>query len=81
MVRAGAVNATTVVAMVLLDAARWAGDSRVRLTNGMLSKYGVDRFAKKRALVKLAKAGLIITEQSDGKSPTVKVLFVDRAGA
>ncbi len=47
---------------------------RIVLTTKLLEELGVDRYAKKRALSGLEKAGLIEVCQQKGKNPIVTLL-------
>lgn len=46
----------------------------VKLSNKLLSEFGVNRYSKRRALRQLTSADLISVEQGRGKSPVVTVL-------
>jgi hypothetical protein len=46
----------------------------VQVSNKLLSKFGVNRYSKRRALKQLSNAKLISVEQGRGKSPVVTVL-------
>jgi hypothetical protein len=59
------------VALYLLDRATWSED--VPLGNRVLEKYGINRWAKWRALEELRRAGLIAVEARRGKAPLVRV--------
>jgi hypothetical protein len=48
----------------------------VRVSNVEASRWGVDRFAKSRALKALAGAGLITVEQNGKQSPLVTILDI-----
>jgi ribosomal protein S19E (S16A) len=55
----------------------WAAHSKTfRLPNERLQVRGVSRYAKRRALQELEKAGLIQVTRERGKSPTVSLLHV-----
>jgi hypothetical protein len=67
-------DATTYrVALYLLDQATWNSD--VPLGNRVLSKIGVSRWSKWRALRKLRGAGLVAVEERPRRAPVVKVRF------
>ncbi|WP_141415255.1 hypothetical protein [Caenispirillum bisanense] len=55
------------------------GSQDVKLTNQALSAFGVDRFAKKRALDALEEAGLVLVKHQRGRSPQVRILTVPEA--
>ena len=59
--------------MMLLDECRWR--EWVTLPNVRLAARGIDRRAKYVALKQLRKAGLIIAEERDRRSPRIKPLF------
>jgi hypothetical protein len=59
------------VALYLLDRAAWS--ENVPLGNRVLEKYGINRWAKWRALEELRRAGLIAVEARRGRPPLVKV--------
>jgi hypothetical protein len=48
----------------------------VKLTQGVLNQFGIDRFAKYRALAALESAKLIQVSSSNGKNPLVTLLDV-----
>ena len=48
----------------------------IALPNKILSEFGVDRYAKKRALDRLEEAGLVSVSQSTGRSPIVTILEI-----
>ena len=48
--------------------------STVSVPNKLLTQFGVDRFAKRRALDALAGAGLIDATHHRGRSPVVRLL-------
>jgi hypothetical protein len=48
----------------------------VKLTQVLLSQFGVDRFSKYRALTALRDAGLISYSQINGKNPVVTILDI-----
>ncbi len=50
------------------------GKDSVTLPKEFLSKFGVSRGTKRRALKKLEEAGLIRVEQETGRSPLITVL-------
>ena len=49
------------------------GKSTVTLTNVLLAEFGVDRYAKRRALRHLRDAGLISVLQKNGRNPVVTI--------
>jgi len=50
---------------------------RFGLPNKILKEFGVNRYAKARALKQLLKAGLISMEQGTGKSPVITLLDIN----
>jgi len=54
--------------------------STVKLSNKLLREFGVDRYAKSRALKQLSSAGLISVRQANGRSPIVTVLECSDVG-
>lgn len=46
----------------------------VKLTNIFPKRFGVDRFAKNRALVELENAGLVAVARAAGRAPVVAIL-------
>jgi len=54
--------------------------STVSLSNKLAAEFGVDRYAKARALTVLSKADLIVVEQRRGCSPVVSILEVSNDG-
>jgi hypothetical protein len=58
----------------LVHQARKTGKWTVDVPNGILSKYGVTRKTKTRALNRLAAAGIITIEKSPRKTPRVTLL-------
>jgi hypothetical protein len=77
LVSIGARDATYRVALHLLFEAWRTGNRTVKLTNVALSKVGVGREGKRRALSQLRKAGLIAVEQRPGRNPLITVRFSD----
>jgi hypothetical protein len=65
---------TFVLAMVILDKARFNGEW-VKLPHKGLEKEGIDRYAKYRGVKQLLTAKLILTKQGPGKSIMIKPLF------
>lgn len=54
----------------------WSAHSKTfRLPNERLRVRGVSRYAKRRALLELERAGLIKVDREIGKSPTVTLLY------
>ena len=49
-------------------------DLTVRLSNKLLREFGVDRYAKHRALRVMAESNLISVSQRPGRSPVVTIL-------
>jgi hypothetical protein len=62
------------VYLVVFRETRCEGSESVRLTNTRLSKLGVDRDAKRRALATLERAGLVAVLRRDRRSPEVTIL-------
>jgi hypothetical protein len=62
------------VCVWLLHQAWKARSMTFPLPNVRLTKQGVDRRAKRRALANLEAAGLITVEREDGKTPVVTLL-------
>jgi hypothetical protein len=52
----------------------------VPVSNKLLAEFGVNRYAKSRALKQLSDAGLVSVEQGVGRSPVVTVLEWNNAG-
>jgi len=52
----------------------------VPVSNKLLGEFGVNRYAKSRALKQLSNAGLVSIEQGVGRSPVVTVLEWNNAG-
>jgi hypothetical protein len=73
--RIGASVSAYRVAFHLLNEAWRSGNNRVKLANGVLAELGVSRFAKRRALAQLDKAGVVAIEQQPRKSPFVTVRY------
>ena len=65
------------IAFHLLHEAWRSGSNRVKLANGVLAERGIGRFAKRRALEQLNRAGVIMIEQQPRKSPIVTVRYSD----
>lgn len=61
------------VGVVLWFQAGLQGAHEVKLTNQTLGPFGVDRFAKRRALDALAAAGLVSVTHHRGRSPLVRL--------
>ncbi len=71
-------SATTYRVALFLLWESWRSDlRRVKLSNAALRDWGVGREAKRRALDKLGRAGLVSVERRARKSPTVTVKFTD----
>ena len=66
------------VAIVIWQQAGMKKSSTVSLPNKQLKEFGVDRFAKARALKELSKVGLITVERHPGRSPVITIKDVDR---
>jgi hypothetical protein len=49
----------------------------LNLTNKVLQQFGVDRHAKRRALVALEKAGLIQVTRQPRKNPLIAIVELD----
>lgn len=62
------------VATVIWYLAGLTKSPSVKLTQGILNEFGIDRFAKYRALNALAEAGLIRYIVTRGKNPVVTLL-------
>ena len=73
--RVGASVSAYRVAFYLLYEAWRSGNPRVKLANGILAELGVSRFAKRRALEQLNRAGVIAIEQHPRKSPIVTLRY------
>ena len=65
---------TLVVGLLLQFRAVLNGKESVTLPKEFLSKFGVSRGTKRRALKKLEEAGLIRVEQETGRSPLITAL-------
>jgi hypothetical protein len=64
------------VGIVLLHTAWKAGRQTFPLPNGRLAKLGVSRWAKNRALRDLERAGLIVVERPEHKTPIVTMVVL-----
>ena len=62
------------VALALWYLAGLKRSMTVSVSNRALRPFGVDRFAKRRALNWMAKAGLVRVETVNGRSPTVEIV-------
>jgi hypothetical protein len=77
MAKYGARGVDYVVALELLARAQWEPSREVRLGNQTLKAQGVNRQAKKRALARMQRSGLVSIEAAPWKSPLVRVRFVE----
>ena len=64
------------VGIALYQRAGMEKSDTVKLSNGVLEDMGVDRYAKRRALKDLEKAGLVSVKRRHGRSPVVTILDV-----
>ncbi len=62
------------VGIAMWYAAGLTNSRTLRLSNIAVSRFGIDRNAKYRALSWLERAGLIAVDRNDGRSPTVTIL-------
>ena len=58
---------------------QWS-DTRHTVSNELAAEFGADRYAKKRALLQLERAGLVKVEQSGKRAPRVTLLKTTRLG-
>jgi hypothetical protein len=71
-----AINAPGYMVFTLLAYLAWkTKSSTFVLSNDYLKRYGVDRDAKHRALVRLEKAGVILIERHGHHAPIVTLLI------
>ena len=68
------------VAIALWFLAGLTSRRTIPLSNKVLKAFGVDRFAKSRALKTLEKANLISVERHAGRNPIVTILEFDNSG-
>lgn len=68
---------TSEVAIVIWFLSGMKKTSIIALSNKILNRFGVDRFAKYRALKQLQKESLILIEQDKGRSPLITILDVN----
>lgn len=66
-------DAAGIVWVLILQKWRMENFAEISLTNVRLEQFGVDRFAKSRALRKLEKRGLISVNRADHRNPLVTV--------
>lgn len=67
-------NATTFKVFHHLLFLNWKSPGKtIRLANEVLAKKGIDRYAKRRALIELKKLGLIKLKMRSRKSPEIVV--------
>jgi DNA-binding MarR family transcriptional regulator len=52
--------------------------ARLAMSNELAAEFGADRYAKKRALIQLERAGLVKVEQSGKRAPRVTLLKTTR---
>lgn len=73
--KAAQLGIQTLVVGILLQFRTLLGQKAVvTLPQDFLSRFGISRGVKQRALKKLKKAGLICVEQETGRSPLITVL-------
>ncbi len=64
------------VGIALYQRAGMEKSDTVKLSNGVLEDWGIDRYAKRRALKDLEIAGLVSVKRRHGRSPVVTILDV-----
>jgi hypothetical protein len=64
------------IALHLLKEVRKQPTPVVKLTNVAMTRYGLDRQAKRKALRELQEAGLIVVTYQPKKSPLVRVKWL-----
>ena len=62
------------VALALHHQSALKRSATVKLSNKQLAEFGVDRDAKRRGLVALENAGLVIVERKPGRVPMVTIV-------
>jgi hypothetical protein len=67
-------DAAGIVWVLVLQKWRMENFAEISLTNVRLEQFGVDRFAKYRALRRLEKLGLIRVDRADYRNPLVTVV-------
>jgi hypothetical protein len=73
----GTMHAPAMLVTIELLYAHWkTGSTTVPLSNGRLTKLGISRETKRRALRRLEKAGLITVERHSGRSPRVTLTLL-----
>jgi hypothetical protein len=71
----GASGKTILLAINLLYLG-WKAKGPIKLPNGMLHEYGIDRFAKWRGLADLERRGLVAIGRRPRRSPLITLLRI-----